>query len=142
MDQVQVGLVDAEPPKALLGFGSGVLTTGIELGGNERLAGGHAAVAQPQSYAFLVAVSLGRVDVAITELERPAHRVHALRPVRHLPDAQAQHGHLVAVREDAGAPVVSYCADWHGDCSLTLGPGMSWLGGGLTFCPPPGRAGL
>jgi hypothetical protein len=114
VDDVQVDLVDAEPSQALLGFGGGVIACGTKLGRDEHLVARHAAVAQRASNALLVAVSLGGVDVAISDFERPTHGVDAPRSVGHLPDAEAEHRHLVSVREHASAPVCRHCAGCHG----------------------------
>ena len=105
--QVQVHLVDAELPQALLRLGDRVLAPGVELGGDEHLVAGHAAVPQGLADACLVAVGLGGVDVPVAELKRPAHRVLARRPVGHLPDAEPEHRQLVPVgklRELHGYP--------------------------------------
>src|SRR4029077_11089323 len=56
--------------------------------------------------------------MAVPEVERPAYGVHTGRPVRYLPDAKAEHRHLIPVREDAGAPVCGCCTDRHGGGSL------------------------
>ena len=85
--------------QALLGLGDRVLAARVELGGDEHLVARHAAVPQRLADARLVAVGLGGVDVPVPELERPAHGVHARRPVRHLPDAEPEHGQLVSVGE-------------------------------------------
>ena len=120
MDEVQVHLVDAEPSEALLGCGNRVTTAPLELApriefcGEKYLAARHAAVAQRPSDALLIAVYLGRVNMAIPQVERPAYGVHACRSVGHLPDAQAEQGHLVSVGKDAGAPVWGDCAECHG----------------------------
>jgi hypothetical protein len=121
VDEVQVHLVNTEPPEALLGCGNRVITPPrlelgpwIELGGEKYLAARHAAVAERLSDALLVAVSLGRVDKAIPCVERPAYGVHARRSVGNLPDAQTEHRHLVSIGEDARAPVWGDCAECHG----------------------------
>jgi hypothetical protein len=46
--------------------------------------------------------------------------IHCCRSAGHLPDAEAQHGHLISIREDAGAPVRRNCADCHGGCCLVF----------------------
>src|SRR2546421_4620787 len=53
-------------------------------------------------------------------VERPPYGVHALWPVGHLPDAEAEHRHLTSVREDAGGPVCYHCAGCHDGCSFAL----------------------
>jgi hypothetical protein len=114
VDEVQVHLVNTEPPEALLGCGNRVITPPrlelgpwIELGGEKYLAARHAAVAERLSDALLVAVSLGRVDKAIPCVERPAYGVHARRSVGNLPDAQTEHRHLVSIGEDScGDPLL------------------------------------
>jgi hypothetical protein len=102
VDDVEVDAIDAEPPEAALDLGDRILAAGIELRGEEDLLAGQAAPAQRLPDALLVAVRLRRVDVAIAELERPPHRVDALGPVGHLPDAQAEQGDLVAPAQGAG----------------------------------------
>ena len=121
VDEVQVHLVNTEPPEALFGCGNRGITPPrlelgpwIELGGEKYLAARHAAVAERLSDALLVAVSLDRVDKAIACVECPAYGVHARCSVGHLPDAQTEHGHLVSIGEDAGAPVWGDCAECHG----------------------------
>ena len=105
MHKIQIDLVDAEPPQALLHLGYRILMYRMELGRDEHLVAGDPAIAQRPADALLVAVGLGRVDMAISQVEGPAHGVHAGRPGGHLPDAEAEDGHLVPVREDPGAPV-------------------------------------
>ena len=99
VDDVQVDVVDAEPPEAVLGLARRIGVAREELGRDEHLLPGDAALAQRPADALLVAVGLRRVDVAVAELERPAHGVLALRPVGYLPDAESQHGNLLAVAE-------------------------------------------
>ena len=91
----------AEPLDAPRGLGGGVLAARIELGRQEHLLARDAAVAQRAPDAGLVAVRLGRVDVPVAGLERPAHGVLGLRAVGHLPDAEAEHGDPRAVGEGA-----------------------------------------
>src|SRR4051812_5315038 len=91
VDDVEVDLVDAEPPQAVLRRGRRVLVPRIELGGEEDLLARHAALAKPLADALLVAVRLRGVDVPVAELECPPHGVHALGPVGHLPDAEPEH---------------------------------------------------
>ena len=64
---------------------------------------GDAAVAKRLADALLVAVGLGGVDVAVAELQRPADGVLALGPVGHLPDAEPERRHLVAIGELTGS---------------------------------------
>ena len=113
VDDVQVDVVDTEPLEALLGFGRRIPVGRIELGRDEHLVARHATLAQPPSDALLVAVGLGGVDVPVPELECPSPGVDAFRTVGHLPDAEAKHRHLVAVREHASAPV---CRWWTVPC--------------------------
>src|SRR5262245_42086639 len=58
VDDVQVDVVDAEPPQAPFSFVGGVLVCGIELGGDEHLVAGHAALSQTLPDALLVAIVL------------------------------------------------------------------------------------
>jgi hypothetical protein len=78
VDEVHVELVDAEPSEALPGRGNRVVAPPQiehaprkELGGKEYLAAWHAAVAQRPSDALLVAIGLGRVNMAIPQVNRP-----------------------------------------------------------------------
>jgi hypothetical protein len=114
VDDVEVDVVDAEALEAALDLGLWVLTVGIELGGDEDLVAGHAAVAQRPPDARLVAVGLGGVDVPVAELERPADRVLALGPVGDLPDPEREQRDLVAVGQDARTPVGGHCWGCHG----------------------------
>jgi hypothetical protein len=119
VDQVQVNLVDVEPSQALLGLGLGfgIGAVGGELGGDEHLIARRAGLAQRASHALLVAVGLGRVDMAISQVEGLAHGVHADRPVGHPQHAEAQDRHVIPVREDPGAPVRGDIAGRHGSPS-------------------------
>src|SRR4029077_1283510 len=105
VDDVEVDLVDAEALEAVLRLGLRVLAAGIELRRDEDVLARHAALAQGAPDARLVAVRLRRVDVAVAELKRPPHRARALRAVRDLPDSAPEQRDLVAVGEDAPAPV-------------------------------------
>ena len=105
MDDVEVDVLDAQPLQAALRLHLGVLRAGMELRRDEDLLARDAAVAQGPADALLVAVGLRRVDVAVAELERPPHRVLGLRPFGHLPHAKREEGNLVAIGEDACAPV-------------------------------------
>src|ERR1700691_364522 len=126
VDQIQINLIQTEPPQALPGFGNGVFAPWKELCRDEHVLALHAAVPQRPSDALLVGVSLGGVDMAVSQLQRPAHGVHAGQPVRHLPYAQAKHGHLISIRQDAGTPVwapgMSPAARRRGLCSITAVP--------------------
>jgi hypothetical protein len=113
VDQVKVDLLQAEPAKALFRLGDWVVPPRMELRGNEHLVARHAAVAEGAADAFLIAVRLSRVNVPVSGLERPAHGVDALTPVRHLPDAKAEHGHLVPVCQQARAAVGCGCVHAH-----------------------------
>ena len=89
----------------LLGLGDRIAARGTELRRYEHLVARDPALAQSLPDAFLVAVCLGRVDVSIPELERPADGVHALGAVRDLPHAEAEQRDRVAVRECARPPL-------------------------------------
>ena len=66
---------------------------------------GDPAVAQPLADAVFVPVRLGRVEVPVAQLERPANRVDALRPIRDLPDAEPEQRDPVAVCELASGAI-------------------------------------
>src|SRR5262249_45842420 len=120
VDDVEVHVVDAEPLETPLGLGGRVAPPGMELRRQEDLLARDAALAQPLSDALLVAVRLRGVDVAVTELQRPADRIDALTPIAGLPDPQAEQWDLGAVREDPCPAVRRYCRRAHP--SLVLSP--------------------
>src|SRR4029077_16949716 len=98
----------------------------------------HATLAQRLADARLVAVGLGGIDVPVPELERPAHGVHAYRPVRHLPDAEPEHGQLVAVAERDGPAVPGQRAGVHArDASRVISgtPASARLTGQFALAP-------
>ena len=103
MHDVEVDVVDAKPSEAAFGLHRRVRSSGIELGRDEHLIAGQAALAQRPADALLVAVGLSGIDMSVAELERPAHGVHALGPVGHLPHAQSEQRHLIAIREHTNA---------------------------------------
>ena len=97
VDQVEVDLLDRRAARGCArARATGRARAGKELRGHEHLVAGHAAGAKRRADARLVAVVLRRVDVAVAGLERPAHGVLGLRPVRHLPDAESEQRHLDA----------------------------------------------
>ena len=100
--EVEVDLVHAEAAQAPLDLGRRVVATGEELRGDEHVLTRDSALTQRLADAGLVAVGLGRVDVAVAGLERPAHRVLAFRAILDLPDTEAEHRHLGAVGERSG----------------------------------------
>ncbi len=118
MHQVEVDLVEAEPLEAEGQLSRGVAPARVELRRYEHLVAGDATVAEALANAALVAVELGGVDVPVPELERPAHRVFARRSVGYLPNAQAEHGHLAAVRQHVSAAVGRKRYGSHGVFSL------------------------
>ena len=118
VDDVQVDLLEPKPIQAPLDLGLRVFASGVELRGDEDLVARHAAVAEGTADALLVAVGLRGVDVAVAELQRPANRVLAVRPVRDLPDTKAEKRDLVAVGEHAGAPIRGYGSGLH--CKLLV----------------------
>src|SRR5439155_27200201 len=87
VDEVEVDPVHPEPAQALLCLGLRVLGPRIELRRDEHLVSRQPAVAKRLADALLVAVALGRIDVAIAQLERPAHGVFRLLAGMDLPDA-------------------------------------------------------
>jgi len=91
----------------------GVLARGIELRRDEDLLARDAAVTQRATDAPLVAVGLRRVDVAISRLRRPPHRVLALAAVGHLPDPEPQQRDRVAIDEHTRASVRRHPACFH-----------------------------
>jgi hypothetical protein len=97
VDDVQIDLINAQPPQALLRLGGRIATRGIELGRYEHVLARDAAVGERAADALLVPVGLRGVDVPVAELERPANGVLGLRPVGDLPHAQADDWHLVSV---------------------------------------------
>src|SRR4051794_20743248 len=99
VDDVEVDVLEAEAFETLLCLGRRILVLRIELRRHVDLVAREAARPQRSAHALLVAVGLGGVDVAIAGLERPAHGVLALSSVRHLPDAESQHGDARSVRE-------------------------------------------
>lgn len=70
-----------------------------ELGGDEDVVAGHAGGGDGLAGALLVAVDRRCVDAAVPGLQRGGDRLLRL-VVRHLPDTEAQLGHLHAVVED------------------------------------------
>ncbi len=105
MDDVEVDGVDAEALQAPLDLRLRVPAARVELGRDEDVLARKAALAQGTAHAAFVAVDLGRVDVAVAGLQRPAHRVLTLAPVGHLPHAQPEQRDLVAVGEHPCPPV-------------------------------------
>jgi hypothetical protein len=118
VDQVQVDLVDAEPPQAGLQLTLGVPAAGAELGGQEHVLAGHPGGAQRLADAALVAVGLGGVDVPVARLQRPADGAPGLRAVGGLPHAQAQQRHGQPVADRDGGVLFG-----HGGCDSS--PGLS-----------------
>ncbi len=58
----------SEPLQAVLNLGRRIFARRIELGGDEHLVAWHAAFAERLPDAFLVAIDLGGVNVAVAEL--------------------------------------------------------------------------
>src|SRR4051812_3152810 len=110
MDDVEVEVVDPEAPEAPLGFPRWIVAAGIELRGEEQVLAGNVAVSDRLADALLVAIRLRRVDVAVAELERPTDGVDALGSVRHLPHAETEHRHLVAVGQDGHVSIRCHAA--------------------------------
>jgi len=105
VDDVEVQAIDLQPLEASLGLGRRVLLPRVELGRDEHLVARDPALAQPLADAVLVPVRLGRVEVPIAQLERPANRVDALRPIRDLPHAEPEQRDPVAVCELASGAI-------------------------------------
>ena len=99
VDDVEVDVIDAEAPEAALKLGDRVCAPWIELRGDEHLVARHSALLQSTPHALLVAVRLGGIDMPVAELERPTNRVDRRDADRNLPDAEAKHRDLVAIRE-------------------------------------------
>jgi hypothetical protein len=97
VDQVEVDVVDTEPPQALLSFGGGVGAARKELGGDEDLVTLETALPDPFPDALLVAIGLRGIDVAVPGLQRPADGADTLGAVGHLPDAEPQDRDLLPV---------------------------------------------
>ena len=102
VDDVQVDLVDPEPVQAARAS-AGSCEAG-ELRRDEDVLAGHAALAQRPSDARLVAVRLRGVDVAVPELERPAHGLIALGPSGTCHTPRPRSG-IRGRREDTRAPI-------------------------------------
>jgi hypothetical protein len=68
MDDVEIDLVDLEPPQALLHLGRRILAAWIELRGDEDLLARNAAGLQSSPHTGFVAIGLGGIDVALSEL--------------------------------------------------------------------------
>src|SRR5262245_35760809 len=107
VDDVQVDVVDVQLLQAALDRCDGILPPGMELGRDEHLFARNAALEQPLADALLVAVGLCRVDVSVSELERPAHRIDAFPAVLNLPDAESEQRYFVPVRKHTGSSI--YC---------------------------------
>ncbi len=105
MDEVQVDVVETEPVEASFELDGGIGEGGMELCRHEHLVSGDSAVAQRPTDAFLVAVCLGGVDVAVSRLERRADRFLAFGSVRYLPGAEAEHRHPASVVKATGFAV-------------------------------------
>jgi hypothetical protein len=99
MDEVEVQVVDTEANEALLGLCGRVGAGRMKLRRDEDLRARHATLLESPTDACLVAVRLGSVDVSIAELECPANRVDAVRPVGNLPETKTKRGNLTSVRE-------------------------------------------
>jgi hypothetical protein len=99
VDEVEVDPVEVEQAQAVLERPAGVAGAGEQLGGDEHLFARDAAGGERAADRLLVAVELGRVDVPVAGLERPAHGVLGLPPRAHLEDAQAEQRHADAVGE-------------------------------------------
>jgi hypothetical protein len=109
----QADLLHAEAAQALFRLGDWVIPPRMELRGDEHLVTRHATVAERTADALLITVRLRRVNVPIPGIERPAHGVDALTPVRHLPDAKAEHGHPVPVCQQAHSAIGCGCVHAH-----------------------------
>jgi radical SAM superfamily enzyme YgiQ (UPF0313 family) len=106
VDQVEVGLLDPQPPQAgVAGPQRGLVPViGVpELGGDEEVAAREAAGLQRRPHVLLVPVGARGVHVPVAGLERPADGVAGLGAGRGLPEAEAEHGHGdAAAQRDGG----------------------------------------
>ena len=84
---------------------SGIAPAREELRRDEHLVARDAALAQRPSDACLVAVCLRGVDVAVSQLQRRAHGLNALRSVGDLPYAEPEQRHHRPVGEHPTAAV-------------------------------------
>ena len=103
MHEVEVDVVDTQAFQAPFGFCGGVAPGRVELGGDENVLASHAALTQRVADAFFVAVRLSGVNVTVSQLQRPADGVDALRSVGHLPHSQGQNRDFLTVRQQARA---------------------------------------
>src|SRR5205807_6798857 len=91
-----------------LAIGARILVAWDERGREERLLRRHAACLERTPDAWLVAVRLRGVDVAVADFECPAHGSLALGTIGCLPDPEAEQGNAVAVGEHALAFATLY----------------------------------
>src|SRR5262249_52733728 len=117
VDEVQIDVVDAEPPEAALHLRGRVPASRIELCREEHLRARHAAVPERLPDALLVAVQLGGVNVPVPHLKRPAYSFHALEAVPYLPNAQGEHREALAVGEHSRALISCIRNRRHGGSS-------------------------
>ena len=89
MDQIEVNVVEAQPPQALVELPRGACMRGQQLGRHEHLLARQATPSESGAHALLVAIHRGGVDVAVPRLQRPLHGLLGLTSGGHLPHAQA-----------------------------------------------------
>ena len=100
VDQVQIQVVQAQPVHGGLEPPLGPLTACIgdpQLGGDEQLLPGEAALPHRLAHRLLVAVGGRRVDEAVAHVDGVPHRPLTLGRVLDLIGAEAQLGHFHAV---------------------------------------------
>ena len=71
-----------------------------QLGGDEHLLRGQSGVPDRAAHAFFIAVSAGRVDMAVARLQRARYRVVARLSLRNLPGTEAEAGNLYPACQD------------------------------------------
>src|SRR6185437_1151230 len=99
VDEIEVDVVEPEPPQAALQLGRRVGRSRVELRGDEHVLPAEPAPAERFADTGLVAVPLRRVDVAVAQLQGPRHRVDAFPALADLPDAEAERRDRIAVSE-------------------------------------------
>src|SRR5580698_10878923 len=99
MHQVEIDILEPEALQARFDLTNRVLGARVELCRDEDVATVEATLPKTFADTLLVAVALSGVDVAITQLERPADRVLRLAALGGLPDTQGERGNLIPVAQ-------------------------------------------